>query len=1022
MAIDFPNNPNSGDVHSVGGASWKYNGYAWTRIPDPGAKGEPGDKGAEGDKGDTGQDGNPGDKGEKGEKGQKGDKGIKGEKGQKGEIGDKGTQGEKAGLVYQFSNATSMVDPGIGKFRYNSTTFSSITTIAIDIADKNSNSVSNFLDTWNDSNSEIDGVLEIKSNDNSDTTLSIFQVTGVSNNSGWFSITVQNGTGTIPSDLETCVINFIRTGDKGAKGEVGPQGLGGVSFEYKFNGTTIIDSDPGNGKIIMNNSSVSSTTQIYIDDVEGGSTNTNIETFLRTIDDSNSTVRGHLRITDKFNGNKFVLYSITGSSVEATGYHKINVTHVTGDVAGNNIFANNDDLVLTFARTGDKGQKGEINVFELEIQDGDNPDEEKLVLTGPSSSLDDEVVFEAGTGLSISRSGDKITYTNTVINTQLSTEQVQDIVGNMFSNNTETRISATYEDSDGTIDLVVDDMTSDNNTTYGISAADGDNSDEEKIVLTGTNPSTTDDVVLEAGTGLSIARTGDKITFTNTDTGSGTGDTTYSISCVNGASTNQENIRLSGSNSTTDDIILEAGTGLSIARSGDKITFTNTDTGSGANTEYLLKSLQNSGSNSNPLLTLQTTGGSNADTVELAGSDGITVNRTNDGKITFGGAAVGGSNTILTRQDSGNAVHPIVYVDSTADNTLKTLKTENQSNRLAYNPSTNLFYSYISQIHQLKTFNSGSVGNAGQVLVSGGSGAGWSWTDASNVGGSVDNYVDSLSFSGGTLTVGRTGSLSDLTINISSVNTNDNTTYGISVASGAASNQENIRLTGSNPSSTDDIILEVGAGLSIAKSGDKITLTNTDLGSTVQGVPTGTIIMYGTTSAPSGWLLCDGQSTSGYPALAAIVGGNVPDLRDRFIVGAGNNYSQNARAGSNTVTLTVADMPSHSHSTNSHNHSFSATTGNPNTTLTGTATYIAETWGSAGSASGIFGRNGGYSNYYTPSRVDSSPTGRLTIDATHTHDLSGVTGPANPNTNPDGGGGAHENRPPYHALTFIIKT
>ena len=1007
MAIDFPNNPNSGDVHSVGGASWRFNGYAWERIPDPGAKGEPGDKGAEGDKGDTGQDGNPGDKGEKGEKGQKGDRGIKGEKGQKGEIGDKGTQGEKAGLVYQFSNATSMVDPGIGKFRYNSTTFSSITTIAIDIADKNSNSVSNFIDTWNDSNSVIDGVLEIKSNDNSDTTLSIFQVTAVANNSGWFSITVQNGTGTIPTDLETCVINFIRTGDKGAKGEVGPQGLGGVSFEYKFNGTTIIDSDPGNGKIIMNNSSVSSTTQIYIDDVEGGSTNTNIETFLRTIDDSNSTVRGHLRITDKFNGNKFVLYSITGSSVEATGYHKINVTHVTGDVAGSGNFANNDDLVLTFARTGDKGQKGEINVFEIEIQDGDNTDEEKLVLTGPSSS--DEVVFEAGTGLSIARSGDKITYTNTVINTQLSTEQVQDIVGNMFSNNTETRISATYEDSDGTIDLVVDDMTSDNNTTYGISAADGDNSDEEKIVLTGTNPSTTDDVVLEAGTGLSIARSGDKITFTNTDTGSGTPSlTTEEVQDIVGG-------MVSGNTETRVNVSYNDTTG--------KLNFVVDDMTSDNNTEYLLKSLQNSSSNVNPLLTLQTTGGSNADTVELAGSDGITVNRTNDGKITFGGAAVGGSNTILTRQDSGDAVHPIVYVDSTADNTLKTLKTENQSNRLAYNPSTNLFYSYISQIHQLKTFNSGSVGNNGQVLVSGGSGAGWSWTDASNVGGSVDNYVDSLSFNGSTLTVGRTGSLSDLTVNISSVNTNDNTTYGLSVVNGAASNQENIRLTGSNPSSTDDIIIEVGNGLSIARSGDKITLTNTDLGSTVQGVPTGTIVMYGSSSAPSGWLLCDGQSTSGYAALAAIVGGNVPDLRDRFIVGAGSAYSQNARAGANSVTLTVADMPSHSHSTNNHDHSLSGkVTSNPNTSLTGSATYIAETWAGSGTASGIFGKNGGYAAYFTPGRPDTSPTGQLTIDATHTHNLSGQTGAANPNTNSDGGGGAHENRPPYHALTFIIKT
>ena len=38
---------------------------------------------------------------------------------------------------------------------------------------------------------------------------------------------------------------------------------------------------------------------------------------------------------------------------------------------------------------------------------------------------------------------------------QLTTEQVQDIVGAMFSSNTETNITATYQDSDGTIDLEV---------------------------------------------------------------------------------------------------------------------------------------------------------------------------------------------------------------------------------------------------------------------------------------------------------------------------------------------------------------------------------------------------------------------------------------------------------------------------------------------------------------------------------------------------------------------------------------
>ena len=87
MAIDFPNNPNSGDVHSVGGASWRFNGYAWERIPDPGAKGEPGVKGEKGQKGEVGLTGAQGDKGVKGEPST-----VAGAKGQKGEDGQKDLQ------------------------------------------------------------------------------------------------------------------------------------------------------------------------------------------------------------------------------------------------------------------------------------------------------------------------------------------------------------------------------------------------------------------------------------------------------------------------------------------------------------------------------------------------------------------------------------------------------------------------------------------------------------------------------------------------------------------------------------------------------------------------------------------------------------------------------------------------------------------------------------------------------------------------------------------------------------------
>lgn len=99
-------------------------------------------------------------------------------------------------------------------------------------------------------------------------------------------------------------------------------------------------------------------------------------------------------------------------------------------------------------------------------------------------------------------------YTDT--NTQLSTEEVQDIVGAMFTSNTETRVAATYDDSDGTIDLVVDDMTADTNTQL---------TDEQVQDIVGA--------MVDGGTETNISVTYDdtsgKLNFVSTDT-----NTTYS--------------------------------------------------------------------------------------------------------------------------------------------------------------------------------------------------------------------------------------------------------------------------------------------------------------------------------------------------------------------------------------------------------------------------------------------------------------------------------------------------------------
>ena len=60
------------------------------------------------------------------------------------------------------------------------------------------------------------------------------------------------------------------------------------------------------------------------------------------------------------------------------------------------------------------------------------------------------------------------------------------------------------------------------------------------------------------------------------------------------------------------------------------------------------------------------------------------------------------------------------------------------------------------------------------------------------------------------------------------------------------------------------------------------------------GVPIGTILAWPAHTLPADggvWLLCNGQSTAGYPQLSAIVGSNVPDYRGVFLRGYGSQTS-----------------------------------------------------------------------------------------------------------------------------------
>jgi hypothetical protein len=79
----------------------------------------------------------------------------------------------------------------------------------------------------------------------------------------------------------------------------------------------------------------------------------------------------------------------------------------------------------------------------------------------------------------------------------------------------------------------------------------------------------------------------------------------------------------------------------------------------------------------------------------------------------------------------------------------------------------------------------------------------------------------------------------------------------------------------------------------------------------ISGVPTGTIIMWGSFNFPDGWLICNGQSTANYPALAAIYGSNVPDLRGEFVRGL--DQGRDVDPGRGILSFQAQDIQPHSH-------------------------------------------------------------------------------------------------------------
>lgn len=155
-------------------------------------------------------------------------------------------------------------------------------------------------------------------------------------------------------------------------------------------------------------------------------------------------------------------------------------------------------------------------------------------------------------------------------------------------------------------------------------------------------------------------------------------------------------------------------------------------------------------------------------------------------------------------------------------------------------------------------------------------------------------------------------------------------------------------------------------------------------------VPIGVILPYAGTQPPAGWVVCNGQllNKNTYSNLFQVLGTQygtsgdsfrVPDLRDRFIAGAGTSYAVGATGGAAQVFLGINQMPPHTHDIG----------GKANTAHTnGVGMYVSNV---------------------------ASGTGWQVLSTTEQGSESGLVAKL------QGGGQAHENRPPYMAMTYIIK-
>ena len=310
------------------------------------------------------------------------------------------------GLQFTFDNSTTMADPGTGEFRLNHGTIASVTAIALDATsgDTGNPDVSDFVATWDDSTSALNGHLILKKK-GTPATFAIFTVGAVTDNTGWLQVALthvdSNGSW---SASDVGYLQFIRIGDKGDTGATGATGSTGATgaagdqpgLRMTFE-TATADADQGAGKVHLNNGTASSATVLYVDDVEAGGAS--INSFVDSWDDStNTALRGTVTIAKTAAPENFHIFNVTGAVTSASTYSKVAVTHVQSS----GTISDGDAVNVQFVRTGNAGADGSGSMTSFTMSDGSTTQ-----TVGDGNTM----TFAAGEGMDVAVSAtDTVTY------------------------------------------------------------------------------------------------------------------------------------------------------------------------------------------------------------------------------------------------------------------------------------------------------------------------------------------------------------------------------------------------------------------------------------------------------------------------------------------------------------------------------------------------------------------------------------------------------------------------------------